>query len=162
MTHCKSTLRLSINLGRFRRNAGRIQSGTPVVITSVPLVGFTGIRTNDQIWKEFAKCKMKMNQELSYSITYVPSVKAMNHKNITISGFILPLEAKNKFSHFLLSKNAPTCAFCPPGAPNEVVEVFSSKPLMWKEDLITFSGTLNLVNDGKTGVFFQMKDAVER
>jgi len=124
--------------------------------------GPRAMQSNDSIWKEFAKCKVKLDQELSYAITYVPSVKSLNHKNVTISGFILPLESKNKFSHFLLSKNAPTCAFCPPGAPNEVVEVFSTKPLMWKEDLITFSGTLNLVNDGKTGVFFQLKDAVER
>lgn len=36
------------NLGRFHRNAGRIHSGTPVVITSVPLVGFTGICNNPQ------------------------------------------------------------------------------------------------------------------
>lgn len=120
------------------------------------------MQSDDQIWKNFAKCKIKMDQDLSYSITYIPSVKAMHGKNVTISGFMLPLEPKDKFSHFLLSKNAPTCAYCPPGGPNEVVEVFSSKPMVWKENLITISGTLILVNDGKKGVFFQMKDAVER
>ncbi len=125
-------------------------------------LGPNAMQSDDHIWSLFAKCKIKIKKDFSYSIAYISGVKAMNHKNITISGFMLPLEATDKFSHFLLSKNAPTCAFCPPGAPNEVVEVFSSKSMMWKENLITFSGTLNLVNDGKTGVFFQLKDAVER
>ena len=102
-----------------------------------------------------------MDQDLSYTITYIPGVKAMNGKTVTISGFMLPLESKDKFSHFLLGKNAPTCAYCPPSGPNEVVEVFSSRPMMWKENLITISGTLILVKDGSKGVFFQMKDAVE-
>jgi len=124
--------------------------------------GGMAMQSDDQIWKNFAKCKVKTDQNLSYSITYIPGVKALNGRNVTISGFIQPLEAKDTFRHFLLSKNAPTCAFCPPGAPNEVVEVFSTKLTRWKENLVTFSGTLSLVNDGKTGVFFQMKDAVER
>ena len=37
-----TTLRL-LNLGRFRRNGGRIASGTKVAFTPVSLVGFTGI-----------------------------------------------------------------------------------------------------------------------
>jgi len=120
------------------------------------------MQSDDQVWKLFAKCKIKTDKDLSARITYIPSVKAMDGKNVTISGFMLPLESQDKFSHFLLVKNAPTCAFCPPGGPNEIVEVFSTKPMTWKENLITLSGTLILVNDGKKGVFFQMKDAVER
>ena len=118
--------------------------------------------SDDQIWKTFAKCKVKMDQDLSWSIVFTSAVTAMNGKKVSISGFMLPLESKEKFSHFLLGKNAPTCAFCPPGGPNEVVEVFSARPTVWKENLVTFTGTLVLVNDGKNGVFFQMKDAVER
>ncbi len=127
-----------------------------------PSSGSGAMQTEDPIWKSFAKCKISMDQDFSYRISYTSGVKAMNGKNVTLSGFMLPLESKAKFNHFLLSKNAPTCAFCPPGSPNEVVELFSSKPMMWKENLVTFSGTLKLVNDGKTGVFFQLKDAVER
>ena len=120
------------------------------------------MQSDDQIWKHFARCKISMDKDLTARITYIPSITALNGKNVTISGFMLPLEPADKFSHFLLTKNAPTCAFCSPGGANEVVEVFSSRPMVWKENLITLSGTLILVNDGKKGVFFQMKDAVER
>jgi hypothetical protein len=125
-----------------------------------PLSKTTLVQSDDLLWKDFVKCKIKMNQNLSCNITYSPSVKAMDGKNITISGFMQPLEAKDKFSHFLLCKNAPTCAYCPPNRPNEVIEIFSSKPVMWKQNLLTISGTLHLVNDSNQGVFFQIKDAV--
>jgi uncharacterized protein len=85
---------------------------------------------------------------------------ALKGKRITISGFMVPLEAKEKFTHFLLSRRAPTCAFCPPGEPNEIMEVFSSKPMRWQENLITISGSLVLLNDGKNEILFQMKDAL--
>jgi uncharacterized protein len=120
------------------------------------------MESEDLLWKTFAQCKLKANKDFSYDITYIPGVKAKNGKEITISGFILPLEAKEKSKHFLLERRAPTCAFCPPGEPNEVMEVFASKPMQWNENLVTFSGTLVLPNDGKKGIFFQLKDAVER
>ena len=118
--------------------------------------------SEDQLWKSFSQCKLKPNKDFSYDITYLPGVKAMNGKEITISGFMLPLETKQKSSHFLLERRAPTCAFCPPGEPNEVMEVFSSKPMAWEENLVTMSGTLLLPNDSKKGIFFQLKDAVTR
>jgi uncharacterized protein len=96
---------------------------------------------------------------MSYSIAYTPEVRQMNGKEVIISGFMVPLEAKEDSRHFLLSRRAPSCAFCPPGAPNEVVEVFTAKQMRWQENLVTFSGMLVLPNDGKRGVFFQLKDA---
>ncbi len=120
------------------------------------------MQSEDQLWKTFSQCKLKPNKDFSYDITYTTGVKAMNGKEITISGFMLPLETKQKSGHFLLERRAPTCAFCPPGEPNELMEVFSSKPMIWEENLITLSGTLVLPNDGKKGIFFQLKDAVVR
>jgi hypothetical protein len=72
----------------------------------------------------------------------------------------MPMEAKEKSTHFLLSRRATTCTFCPPGEPNEIIEVFSSKPMRWRENLVTISGSLVLLNDGKNEILFQMKDAV--
>jgi uncharacterized protein len=120
------------------------------------------MQSEDLLWKKFFQCTLKSNDDFSYSITYIPSVKAMSGKEITISGFMLPLETKEKSSHFLLERRSPTCAFCAPGEPNEIMEVFSSKPIKWEENLVTFSGTLYLPNNGKKGIFFQMKDAVQR
>jgi uncharacterized protein len=119
-------------------------------------------QSDDFLWKSFALCQLKSDPNFSCSITYIPEVMAMNGKQITLSGFIMPLETKEKFTHFLLSRRSPTCAFCPPGEPNEIVEVFLSKPVNWQEDLFTISGRLILSNNGTKGIFFQMKDAGSR
>jgi uncharacterized protein len=101
-----------------------------------------------------------LNQKThKYSITYTPEVKAMEGKPITISGFVLPLESTEKFSHFLLSKRTPTCFFCPPGEPNEIVEVFTKKPLKWSGDIITVTGNFTFTSNPDLGLFFQVKDA---
>ena len=116
------------------------------------------MESGDFLWKLFAQCEIRSNQDYSYGISYVSGVKAMQGKQVTISGFMVPLEAAEKSGHFLLSRRAPTCAFCPPGEPNEIVEVFTLKPVKWNENLVTISGTLLLANDGKKGIFFQMRD----
>lgn len=118
------------------------------------------IESDDFIWKTFLQCKLRSGPEVSYNIDYTPEVKEMNGKPVAISGFMVPLEAKQDSRHFLLSRRAPSCPFCPPAEPNELVEVYTVKPLMWREDLITCSGTLFLPNDGKRGIFFQLKDAL--
>jgi len=143
---------------RDRPERYTVSGGTSGSFASSPRL----MDSEDTLWKTFAKCKLKPNKDFSYDITYIPSVKAMSGKEITISGFMLPLDAKEKSKHFLLERRAPTCAFCPPGEPNEIMEVFAAKPMAWNENLVTFSGTLILPNDGKKGIFFQLKDAVER
>jgi hypothetical protein len=125
-----------------------------------PFAVTASFQSEDVLWKKFAACHIKVDQHLSYTISYTPRVTAMDGKNITISGFMQPLEAKDTFSHFLLCKNAPSCAYCPPSKPNEIVEIFSAKPMRWQQNLITISGTLHLVRHNNNGVFFQMNSAV--
>src|SRR5262249_15317611 len=72
-------------------------------------------QSHDSQWSTFAKCKVKLDpKKYIYSIELTPEVKAMDGQPLTISGFMLPLEPKEKFTHYLLSKRTPTCPFCPP------------------------------------------------
>lgn len=118
-------------------------------------------QSKDEIWKKLGQCKVQLDKKkYRYSISYSKEVKAMNGKSLTVSGFMLPLEATEKFSHFLLSKRTPTCPYCPPGQPNEIIEIYTSKPVTWDDSLITVSGTLKLITSNpELGLFFQMKDA---
>lgn len=114
------------------------------------------------LWATFAKCKVDLDpKQYTYSIHFTPEVKAMDGKPFTISGFMLPLESTETFKHFLLSKRTPTCPFCPPGEPNEIVEVFAKTPMKWEDRMVTMTGTLALTNQADKGLFFQMKDGVE-
>lgn len=117
-------------------------------------------QSQDAAWNDFIACKVKADSKnFTYSITYTPAIRALEGKTVSISGFMLPLEATEKFKHFLLSKRTPTCGFCPPGEPNEVFEVFAKKPVTWDEKLVVTTGTLKLTNQAEKGIFFQLKDA---
>ena len=118
------------------------------------------LKSDDFLWKAFLQCKLTADRKISFDIAYTPEVRRMNGKEVTVSGFMVPLEAKEDFRHFLLSSRAPSCAFCPPGEPNELMEVFTAKPMKWQEEMVTLSGTLVLPDGGNKGVFFELKDAL--
>ncbi|OYW79003.1 MAG: hypothetical protein B7Z26_08790 [Asticcacaulis sp. 32-58-5] len=117
-------------------------------------------QSKDAMWDTLVKCKVHLDQKThKYSIAYTPEVKAMEGKPVTISGFVMPLESTEKFKHFLLSKRTPTCFFCPPGEPNEIVEVFTKKTIKWSDGIVTVTGTFTFTSNPDLGLFFQVKDA---
>lgn len=117
-------------------------------------------QSHDILWKTLSACKVHLDpKRFAYSISFTPEVTAMEGKELSISGFMLPLEATEKFSHFLLSKRTPSCSFCMPGEPNEIIEVFTKKPLKWDEKMVTVKGIMHFTNNPESGLFFQMKES---
>jgi ABC-type uncharacterized transport system ATPase subunit len=49
--------------------------------------------------------------------------------------------------------------YCPPGQPNEVVEVLSPKAIEWTDKITTVTGKLSLINDGEKALFFKIENA---
>jgi thiol-disulfide isomerase/thioredoxin len=117
--------------------------------------------TQSDVWPKLTASKVEKHYlEMQYSIAYTPEIKALEGKPVIIDGFVIPLESKDSFQHFLLTIRSPTCSFCPSGKPNEMVEVFSTKPLKWSDELVSMRGTLALMPEkGAEGIFFQLKDA---
>jgi hypothetical protein len=78
---------------------------------------------------------------------FTDAVKALNGKQITLPGYMVPFENGIKGNHFMLSSlplNA--CFFCGVGGPETVVEVFSTKPVAYTEKPIEIQGKL-MLND---------------
>lgn len=114
------------------------------------------------LWEALHKTKVTANEKTGYfSAQFPPEVKAIVGKEQTVNGFMMPLETKDKFSHFLLSKRTPTCPFCPPGEPNEIIDIWTRKPVTYEDKLITLKGTFELMNNKDMGLFFKLKDATE-
>ena len=117
-------------------------------------------QSKDPLWATLAKTNVKIDHEnYTYTATHPPEVKKLVGTQVTIQGFIMPLEATESFTHFLLSKRTPTCGFCPPGEPNEVIDVHTKEPVEWVDGLITLRGTFNLINNEQMGMFFELKNA---
>lgn len=118
-------------------------------------------KSKDPMWAVLGKTVIHLDKkEWHYSAEYSPEVKALVGKKITISGFVLPLENTEKFTHFLISKRTPTCFFCPPGEPNEIVDVTLAKAVTWEKDMVTVEGVFGLMDNAELGVFFKLDGAV--
>lgn len=117
-------------------------------------------QSSHPMWQTLGKTKIIVSKkEGYYSAQFPATVKALSGKEIVINGFILPLESTEKIKHFLIAKRTPTCPFCPPGEPNEIIDVWTTQPVAYTEDLVTVKGTFELMNDREMGLFFKLKNA---
>lgn len=91
-----------------------------------------------------------------FSASFPAEVEALNGTVVTVTGFMLPIDAKARSKHFLLSKYTPVCFFCPPGEPNEVVEVLADKAMPVSDDLVSVTGKLSLIDNAEKGLFFRI------
>lgn len=117
-------------------------------------------QSKDPMWKVLGKTKIHLDQkEWRYSAEFPEEVKALVGKEVTITGFVLPLEATESFTHFLISKRTPTCSFCAPGEPNEIADVVLDAPMKWDQDAVTVTGVFGLMENSELGLFFKLEKA---
>ena len=117
--------------------------------------------SKDNMWNILGKTKVSLDEkQYTYSAKYPQEVKDLSGKQVTIKGFMLPLESTEKFKHFILSKRTPTCPYCPPGEPNEIVEVYTKEPVKWSENLVSVSGKFSLINNQNFGMFFKLDNSI--
>ena len=111
-------------------------------------------------WGILRQTKIGMDEKRgTFTADHPPVVKALQGTTVTISGFIMPLEPGKQVRHFLLSKYTPVCTFCPPGEPNEVVEVTLINSIPFRQSLVNVTGKFELFNNGDAGLFFRLDDA---
>ncbi|MEC4594177.1 DUF3299 domain-containing protein [Nitrospirillum amazonense] len=113
-------------------------------------------------WDKLADVKEVHSMDnglLRVRAAFGPAVQALEGKPLTIAGFIIPLEQKEKSGHFLLSAMAPSCPFCPPPGPADLMEVKTSAPIAMTNEPITLTGTLHMVGDDDNGLYYRLADA---
>jgi hypothetical protein len=117
-------------------------------------------KSNDPMWTVLSKSKIHVNEKKGlYSATHPAAVKALVGTQVSISGFMLPLESTEKFKHYILSKRTPTCPFCPPGEPNEIVDIWMAKPVKYDENMVKVTGNFALMDNEQLGMFFKLSNA---
>jgi uncharacterized protein len=89
---------------------------------------------------------------------YRPEVKALAGHEIKVMGFLYPLEGGLEHDHFLLTAWPPTCPFCLPAGPSQMVEVFCAKPVAFTEGAIMMAGTFEMLHDDPSGLFYRMHE----
>jgi len=117
-------------------------------------------KVHDALWSKLVGCEVSYDDKSGvYGISLTPEVKALDGKTVTVRGFVLPMDGSDRTRHFLVSRNTPVCMFCPPGQPNEVIEVRSPHAVDWTDKIVTVTGRFHLINDKEKALFFRMEDA---
>ncbi|HSO08323.1 MAG TPA: DUF3299 domain-containing protein [Pelomicrobium sp.] len=115
------------------------------------LEGVVSWRTLKQV--EMVKLKDKFVPQFS------DAVVALDKKEVTLRGFMMPLSAGEQQSHFILAALPPTCAFCLPGGPDSIVEVKSKTPVKYTFEPVTVTGRFALIKDDPMGLMYRLTEA---
>ena len=146
----KQFLYLSFFLGMF------------IVPTSVSAQGL-----KESAWRLLAKLTYTRKEDpvLGFKVdvpVYSKEVKAMEGKEITIRGYIIPTDGYKSTSAFILSAFPYNmCFFCGGAGPETVIEVVCKTPIPYSADPVTLKGTLQLNGGDVNTLLYTLKNAVK-
>ena len=96
-------------------------------------------------------------------IQYVPTfpllVRALDGETIKLNGYMVPLEATESQSHFILMAYPHACPFHMPGGPGGYVEIQADFPVKFTYDPVLIEGHFQILKDFSNGVFYRISAA---
>jgi hypothetical protein len=102
-------------------------------------------------------------KEVDGFIQYIPSfpahIKAMDKTTIKLNGYMVPLEAGKRQSHFILQAYPHSCPFHLAGGPAGYVEVKADIPIEQTYEPVLIEGHFQLLTDFSNGIFYQITAA---
>jgi hypothetical protein len=100
-----------------------------------------------------------MQRDGKSALQFADRINELDGKPVKLRGYITPLQLGSDQKHFILSPKPPSCAFCIPAGPDEMVEVFSKTPVKYSLEPVTVSGTFAVLRSDPGGMFYRMADA---
>ncbi len=123
----------------------------------------------DTLWhKEKSAALWNLLRNVTYKATNIfyeahfsDELQALEGQEVSLKGFIIPLEESLESTHFVLSYFPyASCFFCGGSGPESVVEVHAQKPVAFTDKPVVIRGILRLNSDDPEQLFFALDDAV--
>lgn len=96
---------------------------------------------------------------LQYIPTFTPVIKALDGKKVKLNGYMVPLDANELQSHFILMAYPHACPFHMPGGPGGFVEVKADFPVKFTYEPILIEGHFEVLSDFSNGLFYRINAA---
>ena len=132
---------------------GRVEQIPPAAVKPMPEV--KGVVS----WKTLAEVQA-VKQKDKFVPQFSNTINALDKKEVKLQGFMMPLEMGDKQKRFILTSMPPSCAFCLPGGPDQLVEIQAKAPVKYGFEPIVLSGKLVVLKDDPMGLYYRLTDAV--
>ena len=110
-------------------------------------------------WKTLAEVKTVRQQD-RFMPEFGRNVATLDKQQVQLQGFMMPLDMGEKQKRFILAALPPTCSFCLPGGPEQMVEVQAKTPVKYGFEPIVVSGRFTVLRDDAMGLYYRLTDAV--
>lgn len=119
----------------------------------------------ESLWKILAKITYKKEYDdfLGFKIdkpVFSEEIKALNGKEVTVKGFIIPVEGYKGHKEFIFSAFPYSmCFFCGGAGPESVMEVAAVEAINYTAESITLKGKLKLNSDDVNQLMYALTEA---
>jgi hypothetical protein len=146
-------------LGAGAAMAALLGSGSVQALTlekaSPALLGAIPPRKGVVPWDDLREVDAPIGQKPKFPI----AMKKLNGRPVVIEGHMMVLEDDDPLDRFLLSAYKAHCPFCSPGGFASVVAIHA-RPVRVADKPLTMRGTLRLLTDGQSRLFYELDRAV--
>jgi hypothetical protein len=110
----------------------------------------TTAQQSENVWKTLGKLSYKKEYDelMGFKIdkpVFSDQVKALDGKEVTLKGYIIPVEGYKSHTEFIFSAFPYSmCFFCGGAGPETVMEVLALEPIKYSADAVTIKGVLKL------------------
>jgi uncharacterized protein len=115
----------------------------------------------DTLGKLDVKTEVIAPLQARFHTDYSKEIKALDGQEVKLMGFIYPLEGGLEHKRFLLTAWPPSCPFCLPAGPSQMVEVLCDEPVQFTEGAILMAGKFEVLADDPSGMYYRMRAAKE-
>ena len=116
-------------------------------------------------WQTLSKItyKKEYDELMGFKIdkpVFSDPIKALEGKEITIKGYIIPVEGYKSHKEFVFSAFPYNmCFFCGGAGPETVMEVEASEPVKYQAEAVTLKGILQLNSEDVNKLMFKLTKA---
>lgn len=120
----------------------------------------------DDIWKTLSRItyKKQYDEMVGFDVSvpvFSDPVKALEGKEITVRGYIIPVEGYESQTNFIFSAFPYNmCFFCGGAGPETVMEVYAKKGIEFTAKAIKIKGVLRLNDKDINQLMYALEDAV--
>jgi hypothetical protein len=121
--------------------------------------------TTENLWKTLTKItyKKEYDEFLGFKIdrpVFSEEIKALDGKEVTVKGFIIPVEGYKGHKEFILSAFPYSmCFFCGGAGPESVMEVQAIEAINYVAESIVLKGKLHLNSEDVNKLMFSLSEA---